>query len=245
MGLQLCVCRCGVGWSPQLFDFFLVEQQLDLSSVTARLRGPVWVVSTHTVIDNSLTQAPDAQGLSRYRSTVRVCVVFRDTITPVFELYVRLKERRQGQRLVFVGVKEIRRVPVPLLVPVGIIVELGLRHQQSNLFTCGALGVCPGLLYAPYVVTNNAMMVEYFIRWLRPELQDAMTPLMCGTVKVAAQRAAILERTIQARQSSRSGSSGEEVVMVEEYHSSSSHFSSLQRSEVGVHLTKEEEDEDE
>ncbi|MQM15110.1 hypothetical protein Taro_048048, partial [Colocasia esculenta] len=38
MGLQLCVCRCGVGWSPQLFDFFLVEQQLDLSSVTARLR---------------------------------------------------------------------------------------------------------------------------------------------------------------------------------------------------------------
>ncbi|MQL81327.1 hypothetical protein Taro_013793, partial [Colocasia esculenta] len=38
MGLQLCVCRCGVGWSPQLFDFFLVERQLDLSSVTARLR---------------------------------------------------------------------------------------------------------------------------------------------------------------------------------------------------------------
>ncbi|MQM22704.1 hypothetical protein Taro_055760 [Colocasia esculenta] len=38
MGLQLCVCRCGVGWSPQLFDFFVVERQLDLSSVTARLR---------------------------------------------------------------------------------------------------------------------------------------------------------------------------------------------------------------
>ncbi|MQM02828.1 hypothetical protein Taro_035602, partial [Colocasia esculenta] len=41
MGLQLCVCRCGVGWSPQLFDFFLVERQLDLSSVTARLRVEV------------------------------------------------------------------------------------------------------------------------------------------------------------------------------------------------------------
>ncbi|MQL83066.1 hypothetical protein Taro_015544 [Colocasia esculenta] len=39
MDLQLCVCRCGVGLSPQLFDFFLVERQLDLSSVTARLRG--------------------------------------------------------------------------------------------------------------------------------------------------------------------------------------------------------------
>ncbi|MQM10467.1 hypothetical protein Taro_043361 [Colocasia esculenta] len=35
-------CRCGVGWSPQLFDFFLVERQLDLSSVTARLRGVLW-----------------------------------------------------------------------------------------------------------------------------------------------------------------------------------------------------------
>ncbi|MQM11395.1 hypothetical protein Taro_044301, partial [Colocasia esculenta] len=33
--------RCGVGWSPQLFDFFLVERQLDLSSVTARLRATV------------------------------------------------------------------------------------------------------------------------------------------------------------------------------------------------------------
>ncbi|MQL85515.1 hypothetical protein Taro_018035 [Colocasia esculenta] len=44
MNLQLCVCRCGIGWSPQLFDFFLVERQLDLSSVTARLRGCSCVV---------------------------------------------------------------------------------------------------------------------------------------------------------------------------------------------------------
>ncbi|MQM02321.1 hypothetical protein Taro_035087 [Colocasia esculenta] len=44
MDLQLCVCRCGVSWSPQLFDFFLVERQLDLSSVTARLRGVEVVV---------------------------------------------------------------------------------------------------------------------------------------------------------------------------------------------------------
>ncbi|MQM22514.1 hypothetical protein Taro_055567 [Colocasia esculenta] len=35
---------CGVGWSPQLFVFFLVERQLDLSSVTARLRGSSCVV---------------------------------------------------------------------------------------------------------------------------------------------------------------------------------------------------------
>ncbi|MQL91447.1 hypothetical protein Taro_024057, partial [Colocasia esculenta] len=47
----------------------------------------------------------------------------------------------------FVPVKESRRVPVPLLVPVGIIVESGLHHQQSNTSTCGALGVCLGLLY--------------------------------------------------------------------------------------------------
>ncbi|MQL83890.1 hypothetical protein Taro_016379 [Colocasia esculenta] len=36
--------ECGVDWSPQLFDFFLVERQLDLSSVTARLRGCSCVV---------------------------------------------------------------------------------------------------------------------------------------------------------------------------------------------------------
>ncbi|MQL97035.1 hypothetical protein Taro_029720, partial [Colocasia esculenta] len=47
----------------------------------------------------------------------------------------------------FFQVKESRRVLVPLLVPVGIIVESGLHHQQSNAFTCGALRVCPELLY--------------------------------------------------------------------------------------------------
>ncbi|MQM05686.1 hypothetical protein Taro_038497, partial [Colocasia esculenta] len=52
--------------------------------------------------------------------------------------------------------------------------------------------------YAPYVVTNNAMMVEYFIRGLRPELQDTVIPLMCALVEEAAQRVVILERTVQA-----------------------------------------------
>ncbi|MQM09647.1 hypothetical protein Taro_042525 [Colocasia esculenta] len=36
---------CGVGWSPQFVGFVLVEQQLDLSFVAARLRGRhVWFV---------------------------------------------------------------------------------------------------------------------------------------------------------------------------------------------------------
>ncbi|MQM22140.1 hypothetical protein Taro_055188 [Colocasia esculenta] len=43
-GPAACGCRCGVGWSPQLFDFFLVERQLELSSVTVRLRGSSCVV---------------------------------------------------------------------------------------------------------------------------------------------------------------------------------------------------------
>ncbi|MQM16503.1 hypothetical protein Taro_049461 [Colocasia esculenta] len=60
--------------------------------------------------------------------------------------------------------------------------------------------------YAPNVVTNNATMVEYFILGLRPELQDVVIPLLCGTVEKSAQRAAILERTIQTRQSGGSGS---------------------------------------
>ncbi|MQM12041.1 hypothetical protein Taro_044953 [Colocasia esculenta] len=60
--------------------------------------------------------------------------------------------------------------------------------------------------YAPYVVSNNNMMVEYFIRGLRVELQDAIVPLMCKTVEEAAQRAATLERSIRTRQVGESGS---------------------------------------
>ncbi|MQM02092.1 hypothetical protein Taro_034854 [Colocasia esculenta] len=63
--------------------------------------------------------------------------------------------------------------------------------------------------YAPYVVTDNTMMVEYFIKGLRAELQDAVIPLMCRTVEEAAQRVAILERTVRARQGqSQTGGSG-------------------------------------
>ncbi|MQL94713.1 hypothetical protein Taro_027376 [Colocasia esculenta] len=54
--------------------------------------------------------------------------------------------------------------------------------------------------YAPYVVTDNAMMIEYFIRGLRPELQTAVIPLMCRTIEEAAQRAATLERAVRTRQ---------------------------------------------
>ncbi|MQL86787.1 hypothetical protein Taro_019320, partial [Colocasia esculenta] len=60
--------------------------------------------------------------------------------------------------------------------------------------------------YAPYVVSDNNMMVEYFIRGLRVELQDAIVPLMCKTVEEAAQRAATLERSIRTRQAGESGS---------------------------------------
>ncbi|MQL74349.1 hypothetical protein Taro_006700 [Colocasia esculenta] len=168
---------CGVGWSPQLFDFFLVERQLDLSSVTARLRGSSCVVLSGfdqfevcpgvgtavtdivvcvtrrlrpelcsfsffslplpppsplsffassdgrrelvgrpwcaCVVVRRLFQNASLVGyprffvsqarvfvvlgvLSRYLCcTVEVCVVFLDTLTPEFELYVRLRERRQ------------------------------------------------------------------------------------------------------------------------------------------------------
>ncbi|MQL87426.1 hypothetical protein Taro_019967 [Colocasia esculenta] len=60
--------------------------------------------------------------------------------------------------------------------------------------------------YAPYVVSDNNMMVEYFIRGLRVELQDAIVPLMCKTVEEAAQRAATLERSIRTLQAGESGS---------------------------------------
>ncbi|MQL96342.1 hypothetical protein Taro_029011, partial [Colocasia esculenta] len=60
--------------------------------------------------------------------------------------------------------------------------------------------------YALYVVSDNNMMVEYFIRGLRVELQNAIVPLMCKTVEEAAQRAATLERSIRTRQVGESGS---------------------------------------
>ncbi|MQM17765.1 hypothetical protein Taro_050742 [Colocasia esculenta] len=60
--------------------------------------------------------------------------------------------------------------------------------------------------YAPYVVSDNNMMVEYFIRGLRVELQDAIVPLMCKIVEEATQRVATLERSIQTRQVGESGS---------------------------------------
>ncbi|MQL83639.1 hypothetical protein Taro_016128 [Colocasia esculenta] len=60
--------------------------------------------------------------------------------------------------------------------------------------------------YAPYVVSDNNMMVEYFIRGLRVELQDAIVPLRCKTLEEAAQRAATLERSIRTRQAGESGS---------------------------------------
>ncbi|MQM07869.1 hypothetical protein Taro_040716 [Colocasia esculenta] len=60
--------------------------------------------------------------------------------------------------------------------------------------------------YAPYVVSDNNMMVEYFIRGLRVELHDAIVPLMCKTMEEAAQRAATLERSIRTRQAGESGS---------------------------------------
>ncbi|MQL72563.1 hypothetical protein Taro_004896, partial [Colocasia esculenta] len=60
--------------------------------------------------------------------------------------------------------------------------------------------------YAPYVVSDNNMMVEYFIRGLRVELQDEIVPLICKTVEEAAQRAATLEKSIRTRQAGESGS---------------------------------------
>ncbi|MQL75480.1 hypothetical protein Taro_007856 [Colocasia esculenta] len=60
--------------------------------------------------------------------------------------------------------------------------------------------------YAPYVVTNNAMMVEYFIHGLRLELQNAVIPLMCRTMEEVAQRAATLERLVRTCQAGDSGS---------------------------------------
>ncbi|MQL79203.1 hypothetical protein Taro_011641 [Colocasia esculenta] len=73
-------------------------------------------------------------------------------------------------------------------------------HEIERVF---ATMRCPA---ADKVVLDNNVMVEYFIRGLRVELQDAIVPLMCKTVEEAAQRAATLERSIRTRQVGESGS---------------------------------------
>ncbi|MQM07652.1 hypothetical protein Taro_040493 [Colocasia esculenta] len=72
------VRSCGVSWSPQFFGFIVVEWQLDLSSMAARLRG------SH--------------------------------------------------------VKVSRRLPALRLVRSRTVAELGLHHQQCNLYFLFTLG---------------------------------------------------------------------------------------------------------
>ncbi|MQL93559.1 hypothetical protein Taro_026209 [Colocasia esculenta] len=53
---------------------------------------------------------------------------------------------------------------------------------------------------------DKVVLAAYQLRGLRVELQDAIVPLMCKTVEEAAQRAAMLERSIRTRQVGESGS---------------------------------------
>ncbi|MQL99569.1 hypothetical protein Taro_032294 [Colocasia esculenta] len=112
---------------------------------------------------------------------------------------------------IFAKVRESRRLLTPLLVRSRTVAELvqiqQAKREQFRTLQQGNLSMLEYQMrfmvlsrYAPYVVTDNTMMVEYFIRGLRPELQDAVIPLMCRTVEEAAQKTAILERTVLARQ---------------------------------------------
>ncbi|MQL70563.1 hypothetical protein Taro_002867 [Colocasia esculenta] len=79
--------------------------------------------------------------LSRYLCcTVEVCVVFLDTLTPEFELYVRLRERRQwgSDFPEFVLLSLVLR-PETLEVP-GMGLQLCVCRSRFDLFE-----VCPGV----------------------------------------------------------------------------------------------------
>ncbi|MQM18036.1 hypothetical protein Taro_051022 [Colocasia esculenta] len=73
---------CGVGWPPQLFDFFLVERQLDLSSVTARLRGCSCVVLSGCVSYPLRDFSPFAGGGSGYGALLGISTPVRHTSAP-------------------------------------------------------------------------------------------------------------------------------------------------------------------
>ncbi|MQM16170.1 hypothetical protein Taro_049124 [Colocasia esculenta] len=80
------------------------------------------------------------------------------------------------------------------------VVPRGEGEQEASHPSSSSEPHCSGAGYAPYVVVDNTMMVEYFIIGLQAELQDGVIPLMCRTVEEVAQRAVILERTVRARQ---------------------------------------------
>ncbi|MQM12636.1 hypothetical protein Taro_045555 [Colocasia esculenta] len=98
-------------------------------------------------------------------------------------------------------------VPVaPVPPPTGVEIQQ-MKREQFTTLQQGNLSVLEYQMrfmalsrYAPYVVTDNTRMVEYFIRGLKAELQDAVIPLMCRIVEEAAHRAEILEWIVRARQ---------------------------------------------
>ncbi|MQL69405.1 hypothetical protein Taro_001686 [Colocasia esculenta] len=179
--------------SPQLFDFFLVERQLDLSSVTARLRGSEMADKRDWGGGGDESEESTHQLIERLWESIK-------------EIRTRLDQQPSVQPAVTVPSVEEEAVPLPLVPPPGlevshvvplppVVLMRPASMEESTILVERFLRLQPPT-YAPYVVTNNAMMVEYFIRGLRPELQDAMISLICGTVEEAAQRAAIFERTM-------------------------------------------------
>ncbi|MQL78134.1 hypothetical protein Taro_010570 [Colocasia esculenta] len=240
-----------------------VERQLDLSSVTARLRALVVAFLlpplSIDVFMHAKCRTPAKQSLEKLSSAGGgCCMSFLAIRGPGGVLGVFSPRGRRAERgkhlefvffakwyLVVAGVMEelcsmkVVWCDLPLVVfspfsgrpedtitwPKFLIVfndtffpvqVQQMKREQFRTLQQGNLSVLEYQMrfmalsrYAPYVVTDNTMMVEYFIRGLRAELQDAVIPLMSRTVEEAAQRAAILERTIRVRQEqSQAGGSG-------------------------------------
>ncbi|MQM21747.1 hypothetical protein Taro_054792, partial [Colocasia esculenta] len=106
LGLQQCSLQVQCWFVSTVLDLAKVERQLDLSSVAARLR----------VLD--LVEVEWQLDLSSVAARLRGRLV----------LFVRVYGWCH-ELVLMTRVKESRRVPVPLLVPVSTVVELGLRHQ--------------------------------------------------------------------------------------------------------------------
>ncbi|MQL71584.1 hypothetical protein Taro_003920 [Colocasia esculenta] len=154
---KLCLAR-GRSLSGALALVALVERVAHKVSVVLRVGYPRFCVSQARVFV-VLGVSPSTV------CTVEICVVFLDTLTPVFKLYVRLRERRQWD---------------------SDLVPKGVRHGPTAVWSAGVVLV--GLHCSLALLCGCRAAVEPFVRdYETKRLVEVLPVVVCpggGTILV-------------------------------------------------------------
>ncbi|MQL80540.1 hypothetical protein Taro_012985 [Colocasia esculenta] len=132
--------------------------------------------------------------------TTEVCVVFLDTLTPVFELYIRLRERRQWGSNLELGLESIKVTGMDLqgVLPAGVV----LWHSSG----CGSVVVPHGSRLVPPAVElvvlcelvlprgmPQKMKARRFVNDLKPQYITQLAPPNIQTYAEMVKKAQLLE----------------------------------------------------